>query len=71
MSWFFLIPVSIILGLTGLGAFFWALRHDQYDDLEGDAVRILTAPDTPIPNKETPHGQLAAHTDHPDPDRGL
>jgi cbb3-type cytochrome oxidase maturation protein len=71
MSWFFLIPVSIGLGLTGLGAFFWALRHDQYDDVKGDAVRILTAPDTPISHKERPHGKLAANPDHPDPDRGL
>lgn len=74
MSWFFLIPVALGLGLTGLGAFFWAMRHDQYDDIAGDAVRILTAPDTPIPppqTKETPHGQLVAKPDHPDPDRRL
>ncbi len=55
MTWFFLIPVSLGLGLTGLAAFFWALRHDQYDDLKGDSIRILTAPDTPIPIKKTPH----------------
>lgn len=37
----FLIPVSLFLGGLGLAAFLWALRHDQYDDLEGDAARIL------------------------------
>ncbi len=37
----FLIPVSLGLGLLGLAAFVWALRHGQYDDLEGDASRIL------------------------------
>lgn len=47
MSYFLLIPVSIALGLTGLGAFFWSLRHDQYDDLDGAAARILSATDTP------------------------
>jgi cbb3-type cytochrome oxidase maturation protein len=47
MSYFFLIPVSIALGLTGLGAFFWSLRHDQYDDLDGAAARILSATDAP------------------------
>jgi len=36
-----LIPVSVGLGLLGLGAFLWALRSNQYDDLEGDAHRIL------------------------------
>ncbi len=36
-----LIPVSLILGLFGLGAFVWTLRHHQYDDPTGDAERIL------------------------------
>ena len=71
MTWFILVPIAIGLGLTGLAAFFWALRHDQYDDLEGDALRILVAPDIPIPHKESPNGQLAAHADHANPYRGL
>ncbi len=36
-----LIPASLTLGLLGLGAFLWTLRSRQYDDLEGDAARIL------------------------------
>ena len=36
-----LIPVSLILGGLGLGAFFWTMRASQYDDPEGDAARIL------------------------------
>lgn len=48
MSYLFLIPVSIALGLTGLGAFFWSMRHNQYDDLDGAAARILTTPDQPL-----------------------
>nr|WP_306268638.1 cbb3-type cytochrome oxidase assembly protein CcoS [Pararhizobium sp. IMCC3301] len=44
----FLIPVSIIMGLLGLAAFLWSLRHRQFEDLDGDAGRILTAPDQPI-----------------------
>lgn len=71
MTWFILVPIAIGLGLTGLAAFFWTLRHDQYDDLEGDALRILVAPDIPIPQKECPNGQLAAHADYANPDRGL
>ncbi len=43
----FLIPVSIALGLIGLLAFFWNLRHDQFEDPDGDAQRILIAPDEP------------------------
>lgn len=37
-----LIPVSLFLGLLGLGAFFWLLRRGQFDDPDGDANRILS-----------------------------
>ena len=59
MNYYFLIPVSICLGLTGLAAFFWAMRHNQYEDLDGAAARVLNAPDKPLatpPAKDTTHG---------------
>ena len=37
-----LIPVTLILGLIGLAAFFWALRHNQFEDPKGEANRILS-----------------------------
>lgn len=37
-----LIPVSLGLGLLGLGAFIWTLRHNQYEDPKGDSQRILS-----------------------------
>lgn len=37
-----LIPASIFLGLVGLAAFLWLLRHDQFDDPAGHANRILS-----------------------------
>lgn len=37
----FLIPITIALGLLGLGAFLWTLRSKQYEDLQGAANRIL------------------------------
>ena len=37
----FLLPVALGMGLAGLAAFFWALRHGQFDDPEGAANRIL------------------------------
>jgi cbb3-type cytochrome oxidase maturation protein len=37
----YLIPIALFLGLLGLGAFLWALRSGQYDDLDGAAERIL------------------------------
>ncbi len=38
---YFLIPLALALGTLGLGLFVWALRHDQFDDLEGPRWRIL------------------------------
>lgn len=38
-----LIPVSLGLGLLGLLAFVWALRHRQFEDPKGDANRILSS----------------------------
>jgi cbb3-type cytochrome oxidase maturation protein len=36
-----LIPVSLILGALGLLAFIWAMRTRQFEDMQGDASRIL------------------------------
>lgn len=37
-----LIPVALLLGLGGLAAFVWTIRSGQYEDMDGDAMRILT-----------------------------
>jgi cbb3-type cytochrome oxidase maturation protein len=37
----FLVPIALLLGLSGLVCFLWTLRTGQYDDLDGAAVRIL------------------------------
>ncbi len=37
----YLIPVALCLGLIGLLAFVWALKSNQYDDMDGAANRIL------------------------------
>jgi cbb3-type cytochrome oxidase maturation protein len=37
----YLIPISIVLGAVGLGAFLWSLRSGQYQDLDGAAERVL------------------------------
>lgn len=48
-----LVPIGILLGLAGLGAFLWSLRSGQYDDLDGAAERILMDDDLegPLPPK--------------------
>lgn len=37
----YLVPLALLLGLTGLAGFMWTLKNGQYDDLDGDALRIL------------------------------
>lgn len=37
----FLIPIALGMGLLGLAGFFWAMRQDQFEDLDGAAQRIL------------------------------
>jgi cbb3-type cytochrome oxidase maturation protein len=44
----YLVPVALLLGLTGLVAFLWSLRSGQYDDLDGAAHRTL--PDDDVQN---------------------
>jgi cbb3-type cytochrome oxidase maturation protein len=37
----YLIPISLVLGAVGLGAFLWSMRSGQYQDLDGAAERVL------------------------------
>jgi len=51
----FLIPAALFLGLLGLGAFIWALKSGQFEDLDGAAHRILLddgETDDPGPDRE-------------------
>jgi len=50
----YLIPAALFLGLLGLGAFLWALRAGQFEDLDGAAHRILFDDDEDV---ERPDGE--------------
>ena len=43
----FLIPLALLMGLAGLGGFFWAMRDGQFEDLDGAANRILIEDEEP------------------------
>ena len=45
IDFFYLIPVALALGVTGLAAFMWSLKSGQYEDLDGAAERILSDDD--------------------------
>jgi cbb3-type cytochrome oxidase maturation protein len=53
-EFFFLIPISIVLGALGLIVFLWTLRSGQYEDLDGAAERILYDEDEPKPDQPQP-----------------
>lgn len=53
-----LIPAMIILGLIMVGILVWAVKSGQYDDMEGDANRIIMDDDDPLlPNDALPTGK--------------
>ena len=56
-GFFYLIPVALVMGAVGLGAFLWSLRSGQYEDLDGAAERILfDEDDVPAPAEpDSPH----------------
>jgi cbb3-type cytochrome oxidase maturation protein len=41
----YLLPMALGLGLTGLFAFLWALKHNQYEDMDGASLRPLSDDD--------------------------
>ncbi|SFA41132.1 cytochrome oxidase maturation protein, cbb3-type [Paracoccus halophilus] len=71
MSALILIPVSLVMGLVGLGAFFWALRHGQFDDPAGNSCRILIPKPNPATQEEKQDDRMVANADHENPGRRL
>ncbi len=61
----YLIPAALFLGLFGLGAFLWALRSGQFEDLDGAAERILLDDDGP---ESMPGGMAQQREDKNQPD---
>jgi cbb3-type cytochrome oxidase maturation protein len=47
-----LIPLGFVLLCIALGAFIWAVRDGQFEDLEGEGARILFE-DDPVPTPIT------------------
>ena len=47
-----LLPLMLILGLMAVGVFFWAARSGQFEDMEGEASRILMDEDLTSTEKQ-------------------
>ena len=44
---YFLVPLAILLAVAGVGAFMWAVRNGQFDDVETPAIRMLLDEEEP------------------------
>lgn len=42
-----LIPLSVILMALAIGFFFWAIKNDQFDDLDTPALDVLDDDEPP------------------------
>lgn len=49
-----LVPLAVLMAAAAVGAFVWAAREGQFDDLEAPALRVLIE-EEPRPRKETNH----------------
>jgi len=69
LAW--LVPAALVLGALGLGAFLWALRTGQFEDLEGAAYRALEDdfpeddPRDGDPSDDDPGDDNRSADDHP------
>ncbi len=57
---YWLIPVAILLLAIAIAAFIWAVRNDQYSDLDSPAYKILFDDDsteTPSNHEDSSKGE--------------
>ena len=52
-----LLPITLALGLAGVGVFMWSVRSGQFDDLDAAAYRILDDDRPPGRPRARPTGQ--------------
>ncbi len=51
---YLLLPVALVIVIIIIAIFFWAVKSDQFDDLEGPAYRILMDDDDKVDTKQSP-----------------
>ena len=65
-----LIPLMIFLGLVMVVVLVWAVKSGQYEDLEGDANRILLDDDDPLLPANSPNTTGQSHASGGDDSAG-
>lgn len=61
-SLYILIPIAILFVIIAVAIFFWAVRSDQFEDLERQGMNVLLDDDDPKP--ETQHKTKSQQNDH-------
>ena len=61
---YLLIPLALMLLVAAIYAFLWAVRHDQFEDLDREAQRILFEQDTPPAPSHPTSTESAGQKDH-------
>lgn len=51
---YLLVPLSVVLAIAIGAAFWWAVRNDQFEDMEGPAHRLLLDDDDRVPREAYP-----------------
>jgi len=44
---YLLVPLALLLAASMVGAFFWAVRSGQFDDVTTPSLRVLMEDETP------------------------
>ena len=64
-----LIPGMIFFGLIMVGILIWAVKKGQYEDMDGDANRILMDDDDPmLPGQKEKNNKVIDKRNWPDAD---
>ena len=60
---FVLIPIAILFVVIAGAVFFWAIRSEQFEDLDRQGSNILFDEEQPAPREKTPE-EDGKHHDH-------
>ncbi|MGH8174280.1 MAG: cbb3-type cytochrome oxidase assembly protein CcoS [Rhodanobacteraceae bacterium] len=52
-----MIPLSLLLLVGAVAAFFWAVDNDQFDDMESPALLPLADRDSPVASDRAPDAE--------------
>ncbi len=56
-SLYILIPIAVLFVIIAIGVFFWAVRSDQFEDLERQGMNVLLDDDDPKESPDKKPGQ--------------